>query len=72
MRHHLRCLDGSDGLGMRNKRRMAILLAVLSASIVLTMARAIARMLEVSFPPMQWAALVAGVTVLIWWRELAN
>jgi hypothetical protein len=53
-------------------RSKAIGISTLSAMIIFALAAGMARIAGIAFPPDQWAALVCGVHLLVWRRELAQ
>jgi hypothetical protein len=53
-------------------RATAIRFAAMSAVLIFGLADGLALFAGIPFPPIQWAGVVVGVTVLTWWRELAQ
>ena len=51
-------------------RSTALRRASVSATLIFGLVAALARMGGAPFPPVQWAGIVIGVTMLVWSREL--
>ena len=53
-------------------KSMAIQRASLSAVVIFCSAAAIAGHIGMRFPPLEWAGIVIGVTILVWRRPLLS
>jgi hypothetical protein len=66
--HRMIKSETNDSIGF--SRSEAIRRASFSAVVIFALAAELAQLIGMRFPPVQWAGIVAGVTILVWRREL--
>jgi hypothetical protein len=66
----LRMIKSETDVPSGLSRSAAIQRATLSAVVMFGLAAALAQHIGMIFPPVQWAGIVIGVTILVWRNEL--